>query len=222
MRKEEVVSGFVMCIVSGLVMVGFTIAWFTIWHYSPVVTGLEVRAAEIGDIDVVIDETDLGEFAPGSSGKVLLTITPEDDNVFGCRVVPQLLITQDNLTKEQINDGEGTWYPNDSVETEEGAVTIEELYRIANSHIQFFADEDCTIPVTQESPLEVKWDSVNGAGAKEMEIFWKWYYEYPLTEAELEEISDAEQELLDTYDEEDMTLGNNITNIKFDFVFAIQ
>lgn len=72
MKKEELISSVIMCIVSVLVLVGFTIAWFTAGG-STVVTGMQVVAGEMSavkistksggpDIDVA-DATFLERFA---------------------------------------------------------------------------------------------------------------------------------------------------------------
>lgn len=143
MRIEEVVSSFIMCIVSGLVLVGFTIAWYTN-NNLPAVTGMEMTAAEMGDVKVALvsggedisklegdakyadiglgasDALNPGKLAPGSYGKVTFYVTPTQSNVTACNIKPLLLITQDG----------STWYPaieeNGSVSDGDSAESVSE------------------------------------------------------------------------------------------------
>ena len=145
MKKEEVISSVIMCIVCGLVLVGFTIAWFTQSNFA-VVTGLQMAAEEIngvkvslesGGIDITeldengnpqyacfgtpdfenVSENELGikDMAPGTYGVVTFYVTPEDDEIKVCDICPKLLITQSQ-------DG-SSWYPDleEDAEAEEDA-----------------------------------------------------------------------------------------------------
>lgn len=118
MRVEEVVSSFIMFIVSGLVLVGFTIAWYTNNHI-PAVTGMSMIAADMGDVKVALtsggddiseltgDEkyADIGmeklvnhdtkKLAPGTYGAVTFYVTPTKSSVVSCKITPMLCITQD-------------------------------------------------------------------------------------------------------------------------------
>lgn len=121
MRVEEVVSSFIMFIVSGLVLVGFTIAWYTNNHI-PAVTGMYMSAADMGDVKVALvsggkdiselteDEryADIGmaefvnhdteKLAPGTYGVTTFYVTPTKSSVTACKITPMLYITQDGNT----------------------------------------------------------------------------------------------------------------------------
>ena len=118
MSKEEVVSSFIMCIVCGLVLIGFTIAWFSNSD-STTVTGLEMEAVEMGHVKVALESggkdiselpegeraADFGvaaftnleadELAPGAFGEVNFYVTPVNTRVEACSIMSQLRITQD-------------------------------------------------------------------------------------------------------------------------------
>lgn len=315
MKKEEVISSFIMCIVSGLVLIGFTIAWYSNTN-MPAVTGIELQAVEIGHVKVALKSggediselegdakyADMGmavytglytdpklkEMAPGAYGQVTFYVTPTNSGVRTCSIVPELKITQDG----------STWYPAASEDGEDGAgsdsmgtgsdeegsagsnststgsdeensagssstgtgsdeensagngsagtgsdgedsagagsteMTIEKLYQIAGEHIHFFSNEEMTEEITVDNPLQLTWKpedwtvkEENGeitATEKMAVIYWKWYYEYPLSEMEKELPVAEQKKLLRQYDEEDMILGNFISNMKFYFTFAAQ
>ena len=127
MKVQEVISSCIMFIVSGLVLVGFTIAWYTNNH-MPAVTGMLMQALEVGQVKVALepggeDVSELeesGEYAeivtteaagadekelgPGSSGTVTFYVSPVNNSeVRACDIVPTLWISQDE-------DG-SSWHP---------------------------------------------------------------------------------------------------------------
>lgn len=170
-----------MFIVSGLVLVGFTIAWYTNTH-MPAVTGMQMQAVEMGHVKVAlepggIDVSELEgdaryaeivvteaagaeakELGPGSSGRVTFYISPvNNSNVEVCDIKPFLWVSQDN----------SSWYPGirvgDTVDAEgepgEGGepaedtgVTTEELYEIAGRHIEFFRDAGMEEKIAVDNP----------------------------------------------------------------------
>lgn len=120
MKVQEVVSSCIMFIVSGLVLVGFTIAWYTNTH-MPAITGLEMQAVEMGHVKVALEPggTDVSELegnaryaeivvteaagaeakelGPGSGGTVTFYISPvNNSNVEVCDIKPILWVSQDN------------------------------------------------------------------------------------------------------------------------------
>ena len=126
MKIEEVISSAIMCVVSGLVLIGFTIAWFTDLSAGATVTGFEAEALKLDNIRVALEkggddisklkspyagiefakylDVDLEgneELAPGTCGQVTFYVTPTNINVQSCDIVPVVRITQD----------ESTWYP---------------------------------------------------------------------------------------------------------------
>ena len=279
MKIEEVISSAVMCVVSGLVLIGFTIAWFTDMSAGATVTGLEMVAAKMGDVKVALepggkdvseleepacyaeidfvkyldmDENGQKELAPGTCGRVTFYVTPTHSSVEACDIVPVVRITQD----------ENTWYPdqaklkkivdaddNGSDETDgesgnsddtgdesgdgnsdgEDTVTLEGLYDIVQEHIEFYADEEMTVKVTADNPIELTWPiedenlETDNIGEQKVVIYWKWHYEYPFTAEETAKLTDAEEEeYIDAYDEEDMKIGNHISKMKFYFAFTVR
>lgn len=276
MKFEEIISSLIMVIVTGLVLVGFTIAWYSNVH-MPAVTGMEVKAVEVGSVKVAlapaseggvdiselegdakyaelgmaeftnVAEADKGELAPGVYGQVTFYVTPINSAVRSCSIVPMVRITQDG----------STWYPviesldGDSGETTEGSEnndgmgdasdsetgnssdnndidavsTLEELHAIAQEHIEFFSDVAMTQRVTADAPYKLTWDGTDvmtEGTEKTAVLYWKWHYEYPFSDEEAS-LSDGEKNaLIRGYDEEDMKLGNNVTDMKFYFTFSAQ
>lgn len=130
MKIEEVISSTIMFVVSGLVLIGFTIAWFTDMSVGPTVTGVQLEAVKLDDIKVALESgikakdvseldapycyAEIGfdkyldvdskgkkELAPGTCGQVIFYVTPTNVNVATCDIVPIVGITQDGKT----------WYP---------------------------------------------------------------------------------------------------------------
>lgn len=270
MKKEEIISSVIMFIVCGLVLVGFTIAWFTASGYA-FVTGLQVVASEMasvkvslseGGVDIAelidgevqyadfgmpqfvnLDENDLGELGPGCYGEETFYVTPKLDSIAFCDIVPTLLITQDG----------STWYPDMDIDEEsapenesdtdessgeegdedttseetESGIVLENLYAIAQSHIRFYSDPERTNEITMANPLRLEWpdDAEMSKSAIELPvtIYWRWDYEYPFTQEELDTLTDAEKkDKILQYDLKDIELGNNISGIKFHFTFTAQ
>lgn len=241
MKKEDVISAGIMTIVSILVLIGFTVAWFTGVFHIATVGGMHLKAAEMNNIKVALTEggADISELseenryaeiglqdmlnvpvdklAPGQFGKVNFYLTPSDADIEYCEILPEVWIRQN----------EGAWYPGewdteaDSEESREAELALEELYEVAQRHIVFFEDE------TMEKPIDttrlVEWTEADGKITKQVTIYWQWYYEYPFTEVQLATLTKKEQqELIDEYDAEDTRIGNNITDMKFHFTFSAQ
>ena len=159
MKKEQLITTGVMFVVSVLVLIGVTIAWYSGNEGSPAATGMQMIAAEAGDIKIAltpggadirdlpeadkyadtgineltinIEKDDAGNvmMAPGTFGKVTFYLTPLNSKLSSCQIVP-------NVQIQQTTDGE--WYPTtdadepDSSEASNtsGAVLLEELYTI--------------------------------------------------------------------------------------------
>ena len=54
MRKEQIVTSAVMCIVSILVIIGFTVAWYTVGDAAGV-SGIALHTAQQGDIKIALE-----------------------------------------------------------------------------------------------------------------------------------------------------------------------
>lgn len=225
MKKEQFITTFVMCVVSVLVLIGFTVAWYSSGANNVTATGMQMSAAQAGDITIALqtggkDISELlgdnkyvdiglaeltnieeGKMAPGAFGKVTFYITPKNTNVRTCNVVPLVQLQQEE---------NGEWYPDPADSTPS---TIEELAEIAGRHIAFFSDEAMTQIVDGTNPYQVTWDSTNAGTEKTAVLYWKWYYEHPSSTDKVE---------IDQYDKEDTLLGNYISNMKFYFSFSTQ
>ena len=223
MKKEQFITTFVMCVVSVLVLIGFTVAWYSSGANNVTATGMQMSAAQAGDITIALqtggkDISELlgddkyvdiglaeltnieeGKMAPGAFGRVTFYITPKNTNVRTCNVVPLVQLQQEE---------NGEWYPDPADSTPS---TIEELAEIAGRHIAFFSDEAMTQIVDGTNPYQVTWDSANAGTEKTAVLYWKWYYENP---------SSTEKEDIDAYDKEDTLLGNYVSNMKFYFSFS--
>lgn len=236
MKKEDVISAGIMTVVSILVLVGFTVAWYTGVFDLSTVAGMHLKAAEMNNVKIaltadgkdisVLDEDEKyadiglqemtniesGKLAPGQFGKVTFYLTPSNEGIEYCEIKPTVWIRQ----------GEEAWYPGDGEMDETVDVaTLEELYEITQRHIDFFADEAMTEKIDETTALMVEWSDEDGESQKKVDIYWKWYYEYPFTDAEKAALDEAgEQELIDKYDAEDTKIGNNITAMKFHFSFS--
>lgn len=233
MKKEDVVSAGIMTIVSMLVLIGFTVAWYTGVFDLATIGGMQLKAAEMNSVKVALtwDGPDIAEMdenskyadiglqdmmnvtvdklAPGQFGKVTFFLTPSDVGIEYCEIIPQVWICQK----------EGEWYPGE--EGTQSSPVMEELYEITQRHFVFFEDE------AMENKLEasklVVWTEEDGMATKEVTIYWQWFYEYPFTDAEKESLSDMQKRaFIDTYDAEDTRIGNNITDMKFHFTFSAQ
>lgn len=241
MRKEDVVSATVMTIVSILVLIGFTVAWYSGVFHIATLTGIRMQAAELNSIIIALEpggedisvleknniaddeyadiglqemtNIETGKLAPGQFGKVTFYITPSNKGIEYCNILPTVWIRQ----------GEKEWYPGEGGAASDDAgenVGLEELYEITQRHIDFFADEEMTQKIDEKNPLQITWSEADGDMEKEVIIYWQWYYEYPFTDEEKEGLDeDGEQLKIDEYDEEDTKIGNNVTAMKFHFTF---
>lgn len=132
MKKEQIITSAVMLVVSVLVLISVTIAWYTGNQDRPTVTGMQMSAAEVGEIKIALApggediknlsettkyaDTGLNELtiniekdaqgnvkiAPGTYGKITFYVTSMDVSVRSCKVVPMVQIQQ---------TADGIWYP---------------------------------------------------------------------------------------------------------------
>lgn len=235
MKKEDVISAGIMTIVSILVLIGFTVAWYTGVFNIATIGGMQLKAAELNNVKVALtlngpDISEMNEeekyadiglqdmmnvetdkLAPGQFGKVTFYLTPSDAGIEYCEIIPEVWIRQH----------EKEWYPGEeeSEESAEVLQALEQLYEVTQRHIMFFEDEAMETEI--ETSRLVEWTESDGEETKQVTIYWKWHYEYPFTEAQKETLSKEEmQTLIDEYDGEDTRIGNNITDMKFHFTFS--
>lgn len=243
MKKEEVISAGIMTIVSILVLIGFTVAWFS-GVLTASVSGMHLKAAEMNNITIALTEggpditslegdarfVDIGlqqmtnveadKLAPGQFGQVTFYVRPSDDGIEFCDIYPKVWISQSQINEENTSYAwypgvdESAWEPGDKLDE------LEQLYEITGRHILFFEDASMEIPITEAK--HVIWTESDGNAEKAITIYWKWHYEYPFSPEELELSAEEQQSLVDIYDAEDTEIGNNITAMKFHFNFSAQ
>ncbi len=240
MKKEDVISAGIMTIVSILVLIGFTVAWYT-QVFTAFTTGVKLKAAEMNNIKIALTEdgpdistlsedykyVDIGlqdmtnvetdKLAPGQFGQVTFYITPSNEGIEYCEIFPEVWISQSQINE---NNSTYTWYPGEEAETGEEQAELENLYEITQRHILFFEDEAMEKPI--DACKKIEWSEADGNTKKAITIYWKWYYEYPFTDAELTLGEEKQQSLINKYDAEDTEIGNNITAMKFHFYFSAQ
>lgn len=243
MKKEDVISAGVMTVVSMLVLIGFTVAWFS-GVFTTSITGMHLKAAELNNITIALTEdgpdisalegdaqyVDIGlqemtnvetdKLAPGQFGQVTFYVTPSDEGIEFCDIFPEVWISQSQINENNTTyvwypgGDESAWEPGDKLDE------LEQLYEITGRHILFFEDASMEIPVTEAK--HVVWTEEDGNMEKAITIYWKWHYEYPFSEEELGLSAEEQQDLIDRYDAEDTQIGNNITAMKFHFNFSAQ
>lgn len=247
MKKEDVISAGIMTIVSMLVLIGFTVAWYTGVFNIATLGGIHLKAAELNSIKVALTEdgpdisemneesryADIGlqdmlnvpvdKLAPGQFGEVTFYLTPSDAGIEYCEIIPEVCIRQ----------GESAWYPGEASgdtpedgetpgdEMEDTELDLAALYEITQEHIVFFEDEEMEHKL--DGSRIVEWTEADGEKTQAVTIYWQWYYEYPFSDVEKATLTEEEQqELIDDYDAEDTRIGNNVTAMKFHFTFSAQ
>ena len=241
MKKEGFVSTLVMTVVTILMLVGVTIAWYTAVLAKPTVTGMQMEAEETGGIKVAlesggVDITELSgddryvtiglekllnieneQMAPGAYGEVVFYISSLSKNVAGCQVVPSLVPGYEEAFLQNYPDG----IPADATVTINN--TEKNVSTVLEEHFDFYANAEMTQEVNGENPLNVplEWDAQNSVGIeKTVTIYWKWHYEDPDAQKMAE---GAEKELaIYDYDMEDTWLGTHLDTMSFHFDFLIQ
>lgn len=241
MKKEQIIVSFVTVIVGILMLIGVTVAWYSVGNNQAVVSGMQMQITEVGDVTIALEthgqdisvlvaddiegneyaDTGLeqltniedGKLAPGAFGKVTFYITPNNKNVTTCSITPNVMLKV----------GDETWYMCEVTEAvSSGDASVEsQLYDIATRHIAFFADEQMLQEIRDDVPYELEWtyeEAKNGL-EKTAVIYWKWYYEYPFSEGEQSLTATEKKEKIDIYDEEDTLLGNNVEAVRFHFEF---
>lgn len=241
MKKEEVVSTSVMTLVCFLVLIGFTVAWFTLNVGCPTVLGMQMFAGEKANVKITLESAETnpdaedvavlaeqgvyadigleelinienGKLAPGAFGKMTFYVSPKERGIEYCEILPEVWVGQN----------ERAWYPGaEDIETPE----LKRLYEITKRHLVFFSDEKMTqqFVIEEGNPLRLIWTDEESDALKEKQvvIYWKWYYEYPFTADEMAALTEEEQkQKIDQYDEEDTMIGNGITEMKFHVVFS--
>ena len=223
-----------------LMLVGVTIAWYTAVYAHPTVTGMNMQAAEKGSIKIALEPepdgvdiselaeearyadiglTELlnivdGQMAPGAYGEVTFYVTSLDQDITKCQIVPSLV----------------PGYEEGVTVTEETEVTInnkdKNILALLDEHFDFYTNTEMTQLVSDSDPMDVtlEWDTINNKGIeKTVTLYWKWHYEYPFTQEELNTMTaDAEKAAIYQYDMEDTWIGTHLDTMSFHFDFLIQ
>lgn len=252
MKKEELISSVIMCIVCVLVLVGFTIAWFTTGG-SSVVTGLQVTAGELSGVKISVvskgpDIKDDGAtFLQQFASFGMPDYTNVEYDVIGYTDVKDSngVITETNVEVEAPELGPGT----------SGAITF---YVTPDSEGLIFCDVSPMIAVTEDEivPENVNWytsENIEECTSDDLieahrialthikfysdenctveltapiRLSWEDVPAAEKTETEKPVTFywkwDYENDQIPNYDEEDMFLGNHISSMKFEFVFVPQ
>ena len=80
-RREQIITSAVMCIVSIMVIIGFTVAWYLVSD-TVGLTGLDLTAAEQGDIRIALySESDTSAESEGKRGVDISELTGDDQYV---------------------------------------------------------------------------------------------------------------------------------------------
>lgn len=250
MKVQEVISSCIMFIVSGLVLVGFTIAWYTNTN-MPAVTGMLMQAVEVGHVWVRLKPAaeggvDISELTDGNQyAEVVISQSPGADTamVEGDTQVPiefapgahgtvTFYVTPVNNSEVRaceivptmwISQDGSTWYPGLTAGEDDTALTLAELYEIAGKHIELFSDADMETRITEDAPYVLEWTEENKGTEQTATIYWKWHYEWYdeyPLSEEEQEIYKTQEALVDKYDQEDMLLGNNLSHMKFYVTFS--
>lgn len=234
-RKENILIFSVMCIVTLLVIVSATFAWYTGESSTASVMGISLGAKNENDLkiaktlggadisnlpederafDIGIDElTDIepNQIAPGAFGSVTFYITPLNNLVTGYKITPNVILDEQAMA---------------GMDEAEAAQFLD----ILNRHIKLFTDNTYTTEILDVFEDNRKagvpgsglsWNTAADTGIeKEVTLYWKWYYEYPFTQIEIDTLTDREKkDKIVAYDLEDTQIGTMIKTIKFHFSF---
>ena len=208
MKRNKIIQLTVMSILSILMLVGFTVAWFSGDLGAALAKGMQLRAEEQGDIRIALEtggadiSTLEGENKYVNVGLEQLTnIEFVENGVKVYKMAPgaygQVFFY---VTPLKPDVGSCTVVPEVRLKDKAGNLVAQDsdVYRIANEHIIFYyyktgettptllnmttvSGKDGTRVTMRESavfPLE--WDSTANTGIeKKITLYWRWDYEYP-------------------------------------------
>lgn len=208
MKRNKIIQLTVMSILSILMLVGFTVAWFSGDLGSALAKGMQLRAEEQGDIRIALE----------TGGADISTLEGEDKYVdVGLEELTNIEFVENGtkvykmapgaygqvvfyVTPLKQDVGSCTVVPEVRLKDKDGNLVAEDcdVYRIANEHIIFYyykaggttptllnmttvSGKDGTIVTMRENavfPLE--WNSTANTGIeKKITLYWRWDYEYP-------------------------------------------
>ena len=208
MKRNKIIQLTVMSILSILMLVGFTVAWFSGDLGSALAKGMQLRAEEQGDIRIALKEGGADISTLEGENKYVNVGLEELNNIEfvenGVKVYKMApgaygqVVFYVTPLKQDV--GSCTVVPEVRLKDKDGNLVAQDsdVYRIANEHIIFYyykagettptllnmttvSGEDGTRVTMRESavfPLE--WDSTANTGIeKKITLYWRWDYEYP-------------------------------------------
>ena len=208
MKRNKIIQLTVMSILSILMLVGFTVAWFSGDLGSALAKGVQLRAEEQGDIRIALKKGGADISTLEGENKYVNVGLEELNNIEfvenGVKVYKMApgaygqVVFYVTPLKQDV--GSCTVVPEVRLKDKAGNLVAQDsdVYRIANEHIIFYyyktgettptllnmttvAGKDGTRVTMRESavfPLE--WDSTANTGIeKKITLYWRWDYEYP-------------------------------------------
>ena len=208
MKRNKIIQLTVMSILSILMLVGFTVAWFSGDLGAALAKGMQLRAEEQGDIRIALKEGGADISTLEGENKYVNVGLEELNNIEfvenGVKVYKMAPGAYGQVffyvTPLKPDVGSCTVVPEVRLKDKAGNLVAQDsdVYRIANEHIIFYyyktgettptllnmttvSGEDGTRVTMRESavfPLE--WDSTANTGIeKKITLYWRWDYEYP-------------------------------------------
>ncbi len=208
MKRNKIIQLTVMSILSILMLVGFTVAWFSGDLGAALAKGMQLRAEEQGDIRIALKEGGADISTLEGENKYVNVGLEELNNIEfvenGVKVYKMAPGAYGQVffyvTPLKPDVGSCTVVPEVRLKDKAGNLVAQDsdVYRIANEHIIFYyyktgettptllnmttvSGKDGTRVTMRESavfPLE--WDSTANTGIeKKITLYWRWDYEYP-------------------------------------------
>lgn len=207
MKRNKIIQLTVMSILSILMLVGFTVAWFSGDLGSALAKGMQLRAEEQGDIRIALKEggadisTLEGENKYVNVGLEQLTNIEFMEN--GTKVYKMApgaygqVVFYVTPLKQDV--GSCTVVPEVRLKDKDGNLVAQgsDVYRIANEHIIFYYDKEknggttqtllnmttvsgadgTSVTMRESAVFPLEWDSANHRG-KEKKITLYWRWDY--------------------------------------------
>lgn len=224
MKKEDLLSTFIMTTVSIVMLVGVTIAWYTAVYAHPTVTGMNMTAADNGSIKIALkpngpdlaelenDAIDNNEFveigleellnivnkqmAPGAYGEIHFYLTSLHKDIVSCQLSPYLIPGYEKEFESKYSGG----VPENATVTINNQEKV--ILEVLEEHFDFYSDKAMTVPVTAQNPMEIvlidaehPWNDVSNSGEEiTVTLYWKWHYEDPQATADSSTMSQQKKE----------------------------
>lgn len=208
MKRNKIIQLTVMSILSILMLVGFTVAWFSGDLGSALAKGMQLRAEEQGDIRIALKE----------GGADISTLEGENKYVdVGLEELTNIEFVENGtkvykmapgafgqvvfyVTPLKPDVGSCTVVPEVRLKDKDGNLVAQDsdVYRIANEHIIFYyykagkttptllnmtavsGADGTRVTMRENAVFPLEWDSTANTGIeKKITLYWRWDYEYP-------------------------------------------